>query len=183
MHMPLRTVSRATLFHLILSPLVSTPLRASPTASALKSPSLRASSIFYPQCSSAHLYQQGPLHPYTTMSPNNQGHPAADSPATDNAHPEQPAPHEREQPYLALPDADSADQTTQLDVSAGGSTVKLDHLGPLVVNQDGTLSRIANWEQMTEIEKKNTLRVLGKRNKQRMEALKAAGVGQDEEGK
>jgi hypothetical protein len=82
--------------------------------------------------------------------------------------------------YLALPDADSADQTHKLDVSGDGSTVKLDHMGPLVVNQDGTLSRISNWEQMTEIEKKNTLRVLGKRNKLRMEALKAAGAGQEE---
>lgn len=47
----------------------------------------------------------------------------------------------------------------------------------MVVNTDGTLSRIANWDGMTEIEKKTTLRVLGKRNKQRLEALKAAGVG------
>ncbi|PIG80706.1 JmjC domain protein [Aspergillus arachidicola] len=82
--------------------------------------------------------------------------------------------------YLALPDSSSADQTQQLDVSGDGSTVKLDHLGPLVVNQDGTLSRIANWAQMTEIEKKNTLRVLGKRNKQRMEALKATQGAQEE---
>lgn len=73
---------------------------------------------------------------------------------------------------LGLPDASSA---TKIDISAeGGSTVKLDHLGPLVVNQDGTMSRISNWGQMTEMEKKSTLRVLGKRNKQRMEALKAA---------
>ncbi|KAF7595425.1 hypothetical protein BBP40_006047 [Aspergillus hancockii] len=83
------------------------------------------------------------------------------------------------QQYLALPDANSADQTHKLDVSGDGSTVKLDHMGPLVVNQDGSLSRISNWEQMTDIEKKNTLRVLGKRNKMRMEALKAAGAGQE----
>ncbi|KAB8228491.1 hypothetical protein ETB97_002275 [Aspergillus alliaceus] len=85
------------------------------------------------------------------------------------------------EPYLALPDAESADQTHKLDVSGDGSTVKLDHLGPLVVNQDGTLARIANWEQMTEIERRNTLRVLGKRNKLRMEALNAAGGAKAEE--
>ncbi|KAF2727651.1 hypothetical protein EJ04DRAFT_401859, partial [Polyplosphaeria fusca] len=50
--------------------------------------------------------------------------------------------------------------------------VKLDHLGPMVVNRDGTLSRVANWEQMSEVEKKNTLRILGKRNQLRMQALK-----------
>jgi hypothetical protein len=56
-------------------------------------------------------------------------------------------------------------------MSTGGSTVKLDHMGPLVVNKDGTLSRINNWGEMSEIEKQNTLRVLGKRNMLRREAL------------
>ncbi|KAF2439337.1 hypothetical protein P171DRAFT_338229, partial [Karstenula rhodostoma CBS 690.94] len=52
--------------------------------------------------------------------------------------------------------------------------VKLDHLGPMVVNRDGTLSRIGNWEQMTEMERRNTLRVLGKRNQLRLDTLRAA---------
>jgi len=76
---------------------------------------------------------------------------------------------------LYLPSSESSDQSQRLDLSAeGGSTVSLDHLGPMVVNVDGTLARIGNWEQMTEIERKNTLRILGKRNKQRLAALKAA---------
>ncbi|KAJ3100334.1 hypothetical protein HDU96_010377 [Phlyctochytrium bullatum] len=54
------------------------------------------------------------------------------------------------------------------------TTVPLDALGPVVVNEDGTLSRIANWHSMTEAEQKNTLRVLGKRNQARMARLKAA---------
>lgn len=37
----------------------------------------------------------------------------------------------------------------------------------------GTLSRITNWLKMTESERKNTMRVLAKRNKSRLEALKA----------
>ncbi|KAI5271249.1 hypothetical protein E4T47_05366 [Aureobasidium subglaciale] len=65
----------------------------------------------------------------------------------------------------------------KLDVSSGEG-VALDHLGPMVVNKDGTISRITNWDNMAEIEKKNTLRILQKRNKQRLEALKQAG--QDE---
>ncbi|KJK67062.1 hypothetical protein P875_00127577 [Aspergillus parasiticus SU-1] len=103
-----------------------------------------------------------------------QQHQQPENVATDSTTEKKP------EQYLALPDSSSADQTQQLDVSGDGSTVKLDHLGPLVVNQDGTLSRIANWAQMTEIEKKNTLRVLGKRNKQRMEALKATQGAQEE---
>ncbi|KAL5334430.1 hypothetical protein BJX70DRAFT_402565 [Aspergillus crustosus] len=74
-----------------------------------------------------------------------------------------------QKPLLALPDSSSA--THQLDVNGDG--VKLDHLGPLIVNVDGTLSRIGNWAQMTEIEQKNTLRILGKRNRERMARLKA----------
>jgi hypothetical protein len=85
------------------------------------------------------------------------------------------------QPLLALPETPSSDATQKLEV---GTTVKLDHLGPMVVNQDGTLSRISNWETMGEMEKKNTVRIIGKRNKQRLEALrlKDAEEGKVEEG-
>jgi predicted Fe-S protein YdhL (DUF1289 family) len=55
--------------------------------------------------------------------------------------------------------------------------VKLDHLGPMVVNRDGTLSRIANWEHMTEIERRNTLRILGKRNQLRLDGLRNNNEG------
>ena len=81
-------------------------------------------------------------------------------------------------PQLALPSTQT-DSSIKLDMSSGSSTVKLDHLGPLVVNQDGTLSRISNWEQMADIEKKNTLRVLGKRNQSRLAKLKEAGAHVD----
>ncbi|KAI2624581.1 hypothetical protein GGS26DRAFT_203955 [Hypomontagnella submonticulosa] len=72
---------------------------------------------------------------------------------------------------LPLPEPDHTGDATQLPV--GGEGVKLDHLGPLVVNEDGTMSRISNWENMADIEKQNTLRILGKRNKARLDALKA----------
>jgi predicted Fe-S protein YdhL (DUF1289 family) len=49
----------------------------------------------------------------------------------------------------------------------------------MVVNVDGTLSRISNWEGMADIEKKNTLRIIAKRNQARLEALKR---GREEEG-
>ena len=81
---------------------------------------------------------------------------------------------------LALPAAPS-DGTTTLDMSNGSTTVSLDHLGPMVVNVDGSMSRISNWDKMAEIEKKNTLRIIGKRNKSRLEALKKAR-GEEEGG-
>lgn len=79
-------------------------------------------------------------------------------------------------PRNALPAPGSADNdnVTTLDVSGAGTTVKLDGLGPLVVNVDGTMSRIANWDKMAEIERQNTLRIIGKRNQQRLAALREA---------
>jgi hypothetical protein len=77
---------------------------------------------------------------------------------------------------LALPEA-SHDPSIQLDVSNGGTTIKLDHLGPMVVSVDGTLSRISNWHAMTDGEKENTIRIIGKRNKKRLDALKARESG------
>ncbi|KAM0330809.1 hypothetical protein ACHAQA_003764 [Verticillium albo-atrum] len=73
---------------------------------------------------------------------------------------------------LALPpnEPTKGDDSTTV---ALGSSVSMDALGPVVVNVNGTLSRINNWSEMNEIEKQNTLRVLGKRNRQRREALLA----------
>jgi predicted Fe-S protein YdhL (DUF1289 family) len=77
---------------------------------------------------------------------------------------------------------------TKLDVSGEGTTLKLDHLGPIVVNRDGTISRIANWSEMSDIERKNTLRVLAKRNQLRLGNLKhqeeiRRGQSEESEGK
>ncbi|ROW03919.1 hypothetical protein VSDG_01002 [Cytospora chrysosperma] len=59
-------------------------------------------------------------------------------------------------------------QTLEVD----GKPMVLDHLGPMVVHKDGTLSRIANWHEMTDIERRNTVRVLVKRNQIRLSALR-----------
>lgn len=118
------------------------------------------------------------------MSPADRD-PATQKQNTHKSQPQDEPPTAGQQEPLYLPDIESSSHGQQkpmrLDLGAeGGSTVSLDHLGPMVVNVDGTLSRIGNWEQMTEIERKNTLRILGKRNKQRLEALKAArGEGEE----
>jgi hypothetical protein len=76
-------------------------------------------------------------------------------PAKDQA---LPAPPEKHEPAVAL--------------DVGGPGVKLDYLGPLVVNRDGTTGRVANWAEMTENERQTTLKLLTRRNKQRLEVLK-----------
>jgi hypothetical protein len=106
--------------------------------------------------------------------------PTAATPAKQEAGEAQPQENtqpeaSKEQLYLPPTESSSDGQPKQLrlDLGADGG-VTLDHLGPMVVNVDGSLSRIGNWEQMAEIERKNTLRIIGKRNKQRLEKLRAA---------
>ena len=59
-----------------------------------------------------------------------------------------------------------------IDLSSGAS-VALDALGPVVVNEDGTLSRIGNWAQMTPLEQATTQRRISARNNERLAALRA----------
>ncbi|XEV05833.1 hypothetical protein FSHL1_011120 [Fusarium sambucinum] len=85
---------------------------------------------------------------------------------------------------LPAPGSDTAasnsrgDGVTELRV---GESVALDSMGPLVVNRDGTMGRIGNWAGMTEHEKAQTLRLLGKRNKERMDVLKAKKAAEEEQ--
>jgi hypothetical protein len=170
-----RTAFHAAIIHLSINPALiraSTPAAFSLGTSAhlLQTPSSRLYTILFPQCA--------PLHTQIrTMSigPNSSTPESAQAQGLDESQPQDAQqPSER----LALPSTESSgdsQQARKLDLSAeGGSSVTLDHLGPMVVNVDGTMSRISNWEQMAEIERKNTLRIIGKRNKQRLDALKAA---------
>ncbi|KAH9986194.1 hypothetical protein BJV74DRAFT_775102, partial [Russula compacta] len=62
------------------------------------------------------------------------------------------------------PAPSSAGDAVKLDVSQSVASVKYDALGPLVINSDGTLSRITNWPDMTPVERERTFRVLVARN-------------------
>lgn len=82
-------------------------------------------------------------------------------------------PHET----LALPAPQTeAEKEAAKKLEVGAEALKLDHLGPMVVNSDGTLSRIHNWADMTPLERERTIKILGKRNKLRTESLLAQGI-------
>ncbi|KAI2775891.1 hypothetical protein F4815DRAFT_374595 [Daldinia loculata] len=110
-----------------------------------------------------------------SSAPNTNPSASADQMATTTqAHHESEHQQQESSPQkmpLPLPGPGQVSDATQLPV--GGEGVKLDRLGPLVVNEDGTMSRIANWAEMADIERDNTLRILGKRNKMRLDALRA----------
>lgn len=81
-------------------------------------------------------------------------------------------------PALALPSstgggdgAGEEDASVTTVVVVDGEPVKLDKLGPVVINKDGTASRITNWQEMTPVEQQKTLRIISKRNKARIAAI------------
>ncbi|KAG8927342.1 hypothetical protein FRC01_007629 [Tulasnella sp. 417] len=80
--------------------------------------------------------------------------------------PSEPSP-DGQQPLLPGPDEAPVDDATLLSEEA-----QLERLGPIIVNSDGTLSRIDNWKDMTKAEKAMTLKRLRKRNEQRLKQLK-----------
>lgn len=53
-----------------------------------------------------------------------------------------------------------------------GETISMDELGPIIVNPDGTMRRIANWNELTKAEQESTFRQISARNKKRIDALK-----------
>lgn len=72
---------------------------------------------------------------------------------------------------LQLPAPDADPKVRKLDLSSGSKDLTSE-LGPLVINKDGTTSRITNWDGMNEDERERTVRILSRRNRQRMAKLK-----------
>ena len=62
---------------------------------------------------------------------------------------------------------DPSERTMQL-----GDKLSMEHLGPIIVNTDGSLRRIGNWDKLTKAEQDNTFRLIAARNKKRIEILK-----------
>lgn len=48
---------------------------------------------------------------------------------------------------------------------------KIDALGPIILNSDGSMGRISNWTLYTDSEKEQAMRLIAARNKRRKAAL------------
>ncbi|KAF9996505.1 hypothetical protein BGZ65_007909 [Modicella reniformis] len=118
----------------------------------------------------------------TKQTPINQTKPPAPQTDTDQQNDSQVQEQEQHKPMMALPApgdvSSSSSDNAQLEVN--GRDLKLDYLGPIVVNENGTMSRIDNWHEMAEIERANVRRILLKRNAQRLERLRAAQAQADD---
>ena len=73
---------------------------------------------------------------------------------------------------LPAPSGDDA-SVPKLDINSG-EAIAMDAMGPVVVNDDGSLSRIANWPMLTDREKEVTQRRIAKRNNERLDRLREA---------
>ena len=60
-----------------------------------------------------------------------------------------------------------------------GEALKLDELGPIIVNPDGTTRRIANWDSLSRQERESAWRLISARNRLRIERLRGQEVGEE----
>lgn len=65
---------------------------------------------------------------------------------------------------LGLPPSSGDQRATSLDLSAV--------LGPIVINADGSTSRIANWPDLTPAEQERTKRRIVERNRRRLKEIR-----------
>ncbi|WRT65215.1 uncharacterized protein IL334_002158 [Kwoniella shivajii] len=78
---------------------------------------------------------------------------------------------EDSQPPAQVELVEETEEIQTLDLGEG-NVIKLDRLGPMIINSDGTLSRIQNWQDLHPIEQERTVRLLvRKRNLVRLKQL------------
>ncbi len=70
-----------------------------------------------------------------------------------------------------LPPTVEGSQVRQLVL---GETMKMDELGPIIINSDGTTRRIANWDTLSPQEQASSWRLISARNKKRIQKLQDA---------
>eukprot|EP00754_Rhynchopus_humris_P042987 Rhum_TRINITY_DN2901_c0_g1::Rhum_TRINITY_DN2901_c0_g1_i1::g.8792::m.8792 len=58
-----------------------------------------------------------------------------------------------------------------------GRKMKLDHMGPLVIQKDGTTKRVTNWHKMTKGEQEAAYDRITRRNRERLDSLKKKQEG------
>lgn len=74
-----------------------------------------------------------------------------------------------EEEVLALPAGDPNNE--DVPVLQFGEKMAFDHLGPIIINADGSTRQIANWNELTKQEQEVSWRRISKRNEERRKAL------------
>ncbi len=121
-------------------------------------PFLQSPLLFSKSFQSARPSYSSSANSPSSHNPSSPTMDASETKPDNNSKDAQPEPQAPANPP-SLPALPAVGDGTSSTLEVGGAALRLDHLGPLVVNEDGTLSRIANWEQMADIERENTLRI------------------------
>ena len=86
----------------------------------------------------------------------------------------------REIPALPALSNCAANEEDNVNVlTLDGDALTFERLGPMIINTDGTVRRIANWDILSPQEKESSWRLISARNRKRVEELKrkiAAGI-------
>jgi hypothetical protein len=86
----------------------------------------------------------------------------------------------REIPALPALSNYAANEEDNVNVlTLDGDALTFERLGPMIINTDGTVRRIANWDILSPQEKESSWRLISARNRKRVEELKrkiAAGI-------
>jgi hypothetical protein len=80
---------------------------------------------------------------------------------------------DEEPPVALLPPATERgadeDSNDTIKIELGGEAISLgEELGPMIMNKDGTVRRIANWKELSDHERKSATRRITRRNNERM---------------
>ncbi len=76
-----------------------------------------------------------------------------------------------DQAPLQLPPVNPNNTNEDIKTLKFGEAMKLDEMGPIIINTDGTTRRIDNWDILTEREREVTWRRIKKRNAERRKML------------
>ena len=76
-----------------------------------------------------------------------------------------------DQAPLQLPPVNPNNTNEDIKTLKFGEAMKLDEMGPIIINTDGTTRRIDNWDILTEREREVTWRRIKKRNAERRKIL------------
>jgi hypothetical protein len=82
----------------------------------------------------------------------------------------------QEDEIFQLPAPDEKNSESGIRTLVYGEKLSMDELGPIIINPDGTMRRIANWKELTKGEQESTFRQISARNKKRIEALNEAAA-------
>ena len=61
----------------------------------------------------------------------------------------------------------------------GDNSIRFDSLGPVIINENGTMSRITNWALLSPEEQSRILRILPQRNARRLAQLRNQETGSE----